>query len=270
MTRVASAVVLGAVVLGTIWFLPWWATVAVAALAAAFAGAELASLAGAIGAAPPMRGFVGLAAAIASVAFVISHRSVPAFREDALAGAFVGILLASGLVALAAGPPVPTMVTRVGAMALAPLYVGVPLGAIGWLRTVEGPGALTWLLVVIATSDSAQYYTGRAFGRRKLAPAVSPAKTVEGALGGLAAAAVVGGAAAWWLMPTLGPAVAATLALVLATTGITGDLFESMIKRSVGAKDSSGLIPGHGGMLDRLDSYLFAAPLFYLFLRHLW
>jgi phosphatidate cytidylyltransferase len=268
-TRVLSAVVLGAVVFSTIWWLPWWATVGVAALAAAFAGGELAGLAGRIGVAPPLRGFVGLASAIACAAFVLSHAGVSAHRPDALAGALVGILLAAGLVALAAGPPVPTTITRVGAMALAPLYVGVPLGALGWIRAVEGPGALTWLLIVIACSDSAQYYTGRAFGRRKLAPAVSPAKTVEGAAGGLVAAAIAGGVASIWLMPALMPGIAATLALVLAATGICGDLFESMIKRSVGAKDSSSLIPGHGGVLDRIDSYLFAGPLFYLFLRHL-
>ena len=128
---------------------------------------------------------------------------------------------------------------------------------------------LGWLLAVIAGSDSAQYYAGRALGRRKLAPRVSPAKTVEGALGGLVAAPAIGAALAGWGLPGVPIASAALAALVLAGFGIAGDLFESLLKRSAGVKDSSALIPGHGGLLDRIDSYLFALPMFYLFLRYI-
>ena len=119
-------------------------------------------------------------------------------------------------------------------------------------------------MLTVIVSDTAQYYTGRLLGRRLLAPTISPKKTIEGAVGGLlfgtAVFAVVG---AWWLpvMP-LGARIAVGLGLV--TVGIAGDLFESMIKRSVGAKDSSTIIPGHGGVLDRIDALLFAAPLFYI------
>src|SRR4030095_1881521 len=120
---------------------------------------------------------------------------------------------------------------------------------------------------VIALSDSAQYYTGRAFGRRKLSPLISPAKTIEGALGGLLVAAHAGALLGPSLLPVpLSLAAAAGCALLLAGFGIAGDLFESLLKRSAGVKDSSNLIPGHGGILDRIDAYLFAAPVFYFWL----
>jgi len=98
---------------------------------------------------------------------------------------------------------------------------------------------------------------------------VSPAKTVEGAIGGFVAAAAIGAALAGWGLPGVAPWIAALAALILAGFGIAGDLFESLLKRSAGVKDSSTLIPGHGGLLDRIDSYLFALPMFYLFLRYI-
>jgi len=121
----------------------------------------------------------------------------------------------------------------------------------------------------MAVSDSAQFYAGRLFGRRKLAPAISPAKTIEGAVGGLVAAAIGGFVVGPWCLPGLSAVGGLTAGVVLAVFGMAGDLFESLLKRSAGVKDSSNLIPGHGGVLDRIDSYLFAAPVFYLFLRYL-
>ena len=122
------------------------------------------------------------------------------------------------------------------------------------------------LMVVIVVSDSAQYYTGRAFGRRPLSPTISPKKTLEGAIGGLVfgtLAMVVGGRYVFdspiWILALLGAAIS--------LLGIVGDLFESLLKRSAGVKDSSNLIPGHGGVLDRIDSWLFAAPVYYVFVR---
>ncbi len=131
-----------------------------------------------------------------------------------------------------------------------------------------GPAATTWLLAVIAVSDSAQYYSGRSFGHRKLAPRVSPAKTVEGAAGGLVAAGVVGGLLGPLCLGAVPVPASAGVAVLLALFGMGGDLFESLIKRAAGVKDSSALIPGHGGVLDRIDSHLFAAPAFYLLMRY--
>jgi phosphatidate cytidylyltransferase len=132
-----------------------------------------------------------------------------------------------------------------------------------------GPKVFIWLVGVIALSDSAQYYAGTLWGRRKLAPVVSPGKTVEGAIGGLVIAPIAGLLIGRWAMPQLTMLETAVLAIGLALFGMAGDLFESLIKRSAGVKDSSTLIPGHGGVLDRIDAYLFAAPVFYLFLRYI-
>jgi phosphatidate cytidylyltransferase len=116
-------------------------------------------------------------------------------------------------------------------------------------------------------SDTGQYYTGRALGRRPLAPSISPKKTVEGAIGGVVfgmAAMAIGGRL---VFPAENVPVLLFVGAAVVGFGIAGDLFESLLKRSAGVKDSSGLIPGHGGILDRIDSWLFAAPVFYVFIR---
>ena len=267
MSRVASAAVLVAVLLGTIWWLPWWATTVLAALTAGLAGAEVAGLAARVGAlVPPL--FAGLSAATMAAAFALHDAGPLTPDNQALPAVLLAAAVGSGLLALASGPPAPSVLTFAAVAMMAPLYVGLPLGAAAWIRTVLGPGALTWLVVVVAISDSAQYFTGRAFGRRKLAPSVSPAKTVEGAIGGLAGGAIAAAVAGAYWLPALGPVVCTLLGAALAAVGIFGDLFESLLKRSAGVKDSSHLIPGHGGVLDRIDSYLFAVHFFYLYLRY--
>ena len=119
------------------------------------------------------------------------------------------------------------------------------------------------LLVTIVVSDSAQYYTGRAFGRRPLAPAISPKKTVEGAIGGVVFGTAVHGPLAGPRLPRRRPSMLALLGVRSCLLGIFGDLFESRLKRLADMKDSSALIPGHGGVLDRIDALLFAIPVFY-------
>jgi phosphatidate cytidylyltransferase len=263
--RLLSAGVLLVVIFGTLWFLPPWATVLLAAAAAWLAADELAAIAAGVGIVVPSL-VVGAAAAVVSVAFLAAAEGTPA---DALTTVLLALIVAAGAVALALGPPDPSVIGRAALMVMAPLYTGLPLGAISWVLCFHGPAAATWLLVIIAVSDSGQYYCGRAFGRRKLAPAVSPAKTVEGAVGGVMVAVVAGAATGPWALPGVSIAAVAVLTLALALAGIVGDLFESLLKRSAGVKDSSRLIPGHGGVLDRIDSHLFAAPVFYLFLRYI-
>ena len=109
--------------------------------------------------------------------------------------------------------------------------------------------------------------TGRAFGKHKLAPAISPGKTVEGLIGGLAFAAGAAGLATFWFFAELPYQISIPLAIVLAAVGVLGDLAESAMKRGAGAKDAASILPGHGGFLDRLDSLLFGAPILYYFAR---
>ena len=123
-----------------------------------------------------------------------------------------------------------------------------------------GPLVLLWALGVVWAADIGAYFAGRQFGRRKLAPAVSPGKSWEGALGGAALALAVSAAFAATLAIPVTPALLAFSALVVACS-VLGDLFESVLKRTAGVKDSGGLLPGHGGLLDRLDALLPALPL---------
>lgn len=151
------------------------------------------------------------------------------------------------------------------------LYLALLGGYIIALRVVESQIAqlpaklLTLFFIVIFAGDTGAYYTGRALGRHKLAPHISPGKTVEGAFGGLAGNVIAALIAHYTFFPELKIVHAVPLALVMGLLGITGDLCESMIKRSAKAKDAGKLIPGHGGLLDRLDSMLFNAPLLYYF-----
>jgi phosphatidate cytidylyltransferase len=151
------------------------------------------------------------------------------------------------------------------------LYVAVLGGYIIALRVIENPipklaaKLLSLFFIVVFAGDTAAYYTGRKIGRNKLAPRVSPGKTMEGAIGGLLGNMLAAIIARFTFFPELKIAYAIPLALAMGVLGITGDLCESMIKRGAKAKDAGKIIPGHGGLLDRLDSMLFNAPLLYYF-----
>jgi phosphatidate cytidylyltransferase len=265
-SRLLSAAVLVVGIGGTVLFLPSWATLALGAAAAAAAGLELAWLARRMGAVVSPA-FVAMAAASFCVLLSVTPAQ-DATHRDLLVALVIGVTIASGLITLASTTPGPGAYVSIAVLLMGPLYVGLPLGTLAWIRDVHGAAVLIWLVAVIAISDSAQYFAGTRWGRRKLAPVVSPGKTIEGAAGGLIIAPIVGALAGWWALPALHPGVTAVLAVGLALFGMAGDLFESLLKRSAGAKDSSALIPGHGGLLDRIDAYLFAAPVFYLFLRY--
>jgi phosphatidate cytidylyltransferase len=267
-TRVLAALVLLGVVITTVWFLPSWGTLVLACAAAALAAFELAGLASARlvrrGSGTP---FFPFFLAAGAACFCLAFAVVP---ESGTPNA-LGVVLMAGMVVVGAlklfsGPPTPVHPGVLPLMALA--YVGLPLGALAKIQFLYGPRVLTVLFILVVCSDSAQYYTGRTFGRHKLAPAISPAKTVEGAVGGLVASALVGSLLGSRWIPGVTVAVGGVLGLTLGVVGIVGDLFESMLKRGAGVKDSSALIPGHGGVLDRIDSWLFMAPVYYVFLRH--
>lgn len=126
---------------------------------------------------------------------------------------------------------------------------------------------LAYFFLVLMGSDTGAYFAGRAFGKHKLAPAISPGKTVEGLIGGVAAAAAFAALSTFWFFPELPYAVSVGLAAVMAVVGVFGDLAESAMKRGSHTKDAASILPGHGGFLDRLDSLLFNAPLLYFFAR---
>jgi len=146
-----------------------------------------------------------------------------------------------------------------GVLVLAPTWL-----ALCKLQTSSGrePGYLLFVLVLVFAADIGAFAAGRLFGHVKLAPRVSPGKTWEGVIGGLVAVTLVALVGAQWFGQTMASFVA--LCLAVAIVSIVGDLTESMFKRHVGLKDSSGLLPGHGGILDRIDSITAAAPVFAL------
>ncbi len=146
------------------------------------------------------------------------------------------------------------------------LYIGLTLGAYVRLRGLPfGEWLVIFVILVTWAGDAGAYYVGMRWGRRPLAPVVSPKKTVEGLMGGLAASTVAALAAGRWVVPQFGVLEAVALGLVLGAVGTLGDLAESALKRSAGVKDSGSVIPAHGGMLDRIDSLLFTGPIFYYY-----
>jgi phosphatidate cytidylyltransferase len=179
-----------------------------------------------------------------------------------------------------------TLSALVGAMVLSPaplehrfkdtaialfglLYVGLTLSTLVSSRSLPS-GEVLVLFVALVTwaADIGAYYAGVLWGTHLLAPSISPKKTYEGLLGGMTVATGVACLAQQWFVPALSLSDALALGILLTGAGLLGDLCESAIKRSVGVKDSGAILPGHGGMLDRIDSLLFTAPAFYYYVTH--
>lgn len=146
------------------------------------------------------------------------------------------------------------------------VYIGLTMGCLLLIRALPGGEFLIFFLLLVTwAGDAGAYYAGTSLGRRKLAPVISPNKTVEGLIGGLILAVLVSVGAHLWFLPSFSLVDCLATGLLLTGAGVLGDLAESALKRSVGVKDSGTLIPAHGGMLDRLDSLLFTAPAFYYY-----
>lgn len=147
------------------------------------------------------------------------------------------------------------------------LYIGYTLGHVLWLKAQhDGPMLIFFLMLVTWASDAAAYYVGKTWGSRPLAPSLSPNKTVEGFVGGLVAAPLIAWLSHLWFLPAVTPVDCLILGMLFTVLGLLGDLSESALKRYAGVKDSGSLIPGHGGMLDRVDSLLLNAPVFYYYM----
>lgn len=146
------------------------------------------------------------------------------------------------------------------------LYIGFALGHLLLTRALpDGIFLVFFVILVTWAGDTGAYYAGVSMGRTPLAPRISPNKTVEGLLGGCLLAVVIALIARAWFIPSFTIVDAVVLGILLTVAGLIGDLSESMFKRGAGVKDSGGLIPGHGGMLDRLDSLLLTAPAYYYY-----
>jgi phosphatidate cytidylyltransferase len=167
------------------------------------------------------------------------------------------------------GAPFDRMITSAGITVLGVLYIVLLGSHLVALRVGFAPQLskhlLSFFFLVIMGADSAAYYGGKTFGRHKLAPSVSPGKTWEGAVAGMLASLLLATGAHYWFFPDLPLKLALPLAAAMNVISILGDLTESALKRSAGAKDTAKILPGHGGILDRLDSLLFNAPVIYYF-----
>lgn len=149
------------------------------------------------------------------------------------------------------------------------LYVGFTLSTVASTRLLQGGERLVLFLAIVTwAGDTGAYYAGTLWGKHLLAPSISPKKTIEGVGGGAGLALIVAFAGHASFVPELSLQDAVILGLLLTLAGLLGDLWESAIKRRTGIKDSGNILPGHGGMLDRLDSLLFTAPAFYYYVTY--
>ena len=246
--RIVTALVLAPVVLGAIF---WgdWAILAVVLAVVALAAYELAE------ALKPLPFFATLGAGALPVLL-----SIPYGTSGILAGALLGL---PNAIFWLAGQPQTRTLRSLLALLLMVLWIGAPLAHLGLLKGLPG-GTLLVLVAVVGPwiSDSGAYFAGRFLGRHKLFPTLSPKKTVEGALGGLLLTVVIVAPFAYAFLG-LGAVEALVLGVAISVFSQAGDLFESTLKRLLEIKDLGSTLPGHGGILDRIDSLLFTAPAVY-------
>lgn len=248
-TRVISAVVLAAAVLVLTWLGGVWFRLLAVAIGAAIVY-EWATMAG----------------AVASTRYQIGTWLLAAMVLMALAlGTPAWLLFSAAIAGSVALWAYARIAGEKGSLWLALPYATLPAVALAFLRGADTAGiwAMLFLFAVVWATDILAYFVGRAVGGPKLAPSISPGKTWSGALGGAIAGAIAGAAVIWFVQP-YGIVPGLVVALVLSVISQAGDLFESALKRRFGVKDSSSLIPGHGGVMDRADGLVAAALALYL------
>jgi phosphatidate cytidylyltransferase len=259
--RLASAIVLLPVFLLILIKAPAYLFNALVVIASAVALWELTRLLE-VGGRPVYRVLAVVAGATVTAAFGASRMLDPFTLPAFALGVTVLAILAAPIWRGAAPAIEPAANTL-----LAVMYVGWLLGYGIVLHHASPRGDELVLFVVGVTwvGETMAYVVGSTLGRHKLAPVISPRKTVEGAVAQILASLLTGLALGAWLLPGCGTGVALAGGALLGVVGQVGDLTESVIKRSVGTKDTGGIIPGHGGVLDRIDSLLFNLPAFYYF-----
>jgi phosphatidate cytidylyltransferase len=257
-SRIITALILAPLALSAVYLLPLWGYAVFFGVVAALGAYEWGGLAG-LGSSSTRLIYVAVL-----VVLILGLWRVPVLWESTLwlGAAFWAVAAAAVLGFPASGRFMDRTALLGAAGLLAMLAAWVALVVIR--AAPGGANWVVWLLVLIWSADIGAYFAGRAFGRRKLAPSVSPGKTWEGAVGGAllsllmttAGLLLMGAFTPWWLL----------LIVLLVTVSVFGDLFESALKRHLGVKDSGALLPGHGGILDRIDSVIAVLPVFALLL----
>lgn len=213
-------------------------------------------------------GYLG-SAALFTIFYFATPTSQPRLDLETIAIVLVALTIGTLIAMTLRGAPFDKMIASSAATILGVLYVVLLGGHLVALRTgfeqTVSAHLLSFFFLVLMGADTGAYYVGRAFGKHKLAPTISPGKTWEGVAGGVVAALALAAIAHFWFFRELPLKWALPLAGVMAILGILGDLTESALKRGAAVKDAAKILPGHGGVLDRLDSLLFNAPLIYYF-----
>jgi phosphatidate cytidylyltransferase len=259
MQRLLTAAVATPVALAALFLLPPWAWFLVAAGVIEWAAFEYLHIVRPRAPQAPLAILLVLVplAAGALGAALSDGAAIPQVRLLLLSGPLV-ISIALGTLLLLSRTPLEETIPALGILSFGIPYFALPIASLYLLRVAD-PWLVFLLMAIVWLGDSAAYYVGSSFGHHKMAPAISPKKSWEGAVASFAIALVAAGVWCWCRMGRLDPGVLAVSA-VTAVTAQVGDLVESMIKRGAGIKDSGSVLPGHGGMLDRMDAMLFAAP----------
>jgi phosphatidate cytidylyltransferase len=259
MQRLLTAAVATPVALAALFLLPPWAWFLVAAVVIEWAAVEYLHIVRPRAPQAPLAILLVLVPlAACAIAFPLSNgAAIPQIRLLLLSGPLV-ISVALGTLLLFSRTPLEDTLPALGILSFGIPYFALPIASLYLLRLAD-PWLVFLLMAIVWLGDSAAYYVGSRFGRHKLAPVISPKKSWEGAAASFAIALVAAGVWCWFRLGWLDPGILAVSA-VTAVTAQIGDLVESMIKRGAGIKDSGSVLPGHGGMLDRMDAMLFAAP----------
>jgi phosphatidate cytidylyltransferase len=250
--RLLTAAVGIPIILWMLFYAPTWVFSTFGLFAAAVGASELAGM--------TLQGArvlqTWLVVATVGVTFVLTF--VP--EADYLVALIFGVVLTGALSVLVQPDPMTKAGWRMGWLIAGPFYIGGAIAAIAKLHHLEHGGVWVVLSMALAWgSDTGGYFAGRAFGRHKLYEKISPKKTIEGSIGGLATITAMAVAVRYLWLPELSLLHAVVLALAAGAIGQAGDLCVSVIKRSTGVKDSGFIIPGHGGLLDRVDALMFTA-----------